>query len=412
MMEIISKHIIKPSSPTPTHSKTIKFSLLDRLTLHSYTPILLIYESESLTSKDVLKKSLSETLTKYYPFAGRLQEDGKIVDCCDQGVIFVDAKIAGCGVHDFIQNPKYETQKLLFPEGFLWKESCIDSSFLAVQVTSFEGGGMAVTISISHKVADGCTIATFLSDWAAMVRGEVRPTPMILANYISDLLDPNVNVPEIVMNQSKSCVTKRYVFDSKKIEEMKTSVSGVVENPTKVEVVTAHLYKCAITASTAKMNSLRKSIWIQLVNMRPRIKKPLPENSIGNFTWYFIVSNNEKQMSLSDLAVEMKKGIKDLCNGGDNLDLTDWLMDVGEFASNVKELFDDLDVYRCSSMCRRPFYQTDFGWGCPKWVTMADVLVKNTFVLFDRPNGDGIEAMVSLEEDDLSFFQSNQDLLP
>ncbi|KAL4586413.1 hypothetical protein LXL04_011049 [Taraxacum kok-saghyz] len=419
-MEIISEEIIKPSTPTPYHLKTFKLSLLDQLTLHSYTPILLLYhESEILPSTDVLKKSLSETLTQYYPFAGRLQKDGITVDCGDHGVVFVEAKIFGCALSNFLRNPKYDTQMLLFPEGFLWKGSCTDQSFLACQVTSFEGGGMTVAVSISHKVADGSTIAAFLTNWAAMARGEViiRSQPMILARSIpcSDIGYP---VPEIVMEKCSNCVTKRYVFDAKRIAGLKESVGGLVENPTKVQVVTAYLYKCAIAASFEKSGCFRKSTWIQLVNMRPRITPPLPENSVGNFSWYFTISNgDESERSLSSLVLDLQQGIKDVCNGGDNhdhnnLDLRDWLMDVRDYAENVKELFDDVDVYRCTSLCKRPFYEMDFGWGCPKWVTMADVQVKNTFVLFDTADGDGIEAMVSLEKDDMTLFQCNQYFQP
>ncbi|XP_023754021.2 acyltransferase Pun1 [Lactuca sativa] len=410
-MEIITQEIVKPSSPTPNYLKTFKLSLLDQLAMHSYIPILLIYESGSLTNTDVLKETLSQTLTKYYPFAGRLRKDGITVDCGDQGVVFVEAKISGCGVADFLQNPMYETQKLLFPEGFLWKGSCIDQSFLAAQITSFEGGGTAVTVSISHKVADGTTSATFLSDWASMTRGEVRPLPMILARSIPSS-DLGYTVPEIVLDNSTSCVTKRYVFDAKKIAGLKNSVMGLVENPTKVQVVTAYLYKCAIAASLEKTGCFRKSTLIQLVNMRPRMMPQLPENSIGNFSWYFTISNSDQsERSLSSLVLDLKEGIKEVCNGGDHVDLSDWLMDVMEYSGNVKQLFDDLEVYRCTSLCRRPFYQMDFGWGYPKWVTMADVHVKNTFVLFDTPDGDGIEAMVSLENDDMRLFQCNQYLL-
>nr|XP_043631594.1 tabersonine-19-hydroxy-O-acetyltransferase-like [Erigeron canadensis] len=405
-MEIISKEIIKPSSPTPNHLKTLNLSMLDQLTFQNYIPLLILYKSElTRSSIYVLKKSLSETLKMYYPFAGRLRKDSVTVDCGDQGVVFVEAKMSGCTLSDFLQNPNLERQKLLFAEGFLWKGSCIGEPFVAVQVTSFEGGGMAVGFTISHKVADGCTYGTFLSDWAAMARGEMRPEPIILAKLIPSP-DLKLNVPEIVMNQSRNCVTKRFAFGSKKIAELKNSVAGFVENPTSVEVVTAHLYMCVNVASMAKTGSFRKSTWMQLVNMRPRMTKPLPYNCIGNFSWYFTISNNGSQTSLSNLVLEMKNGIKGLCNGGNNVELSNWLMGIKKSTGNAKELFDDVDVYRCSSMVRSPFHDIDFGWGSPVWVTLADATMKNTFVLFDMPDGDGIEAVVSIEEDTMRLFQS------
>ncbi|KAJ9564521.1 hypothetical protein OSB04_000487 [Centaurea solstitialis] len=395
-MEIISNEIIKPSSPTPDHLKTFKLSLLDQLTLHSYTPILLLYESEASINANVLKKSLSETLNLYYPFAGRLCEDGVTVDCGDQGVVFVEARISGCKLSDFLLYPKFETQRLLFPQGFLWKGSCVGESFLAAQVTSFKGGGVAVTVSMSHKVADGSTIAAFLNDWATTARGEPRPNPTILATSIVPSFNLSITVPEIVMDKTTTCVTRRYLFDAEKIVGLRNSTVGLPEKPTRVELVTAHLYRCAIAALATKTGHVRGSTWIQLVNMRPRMTKPLPENSAGNFSWYFTASNDGSGgTSVSDLVVELKKGMKEVCKGGENVDLGKWLMDVKEFASSVKELFDDLDVYRCSSLCKKPFYETDFGFGCPKWVTMADVFVRNTFILMDTADGCGIEAMIN-----------------
>ncbi|KAI3665574.1 hypothetical protein L6452_44201 [Arctium lappa] len=407
-MEIISKEIIKPSSPTPHHLQTFKLSLLDQLTLHTYAPIILLYESKITTSIDVLKKSLSQTLTKYYPFAGRLKDDGITVNCNDEGVVFVEAKLLGYKLSDFLQDPNYETQRLLFPEGYLWKGSCIGYAFLAAQVTYFDGGGMAVTVSMSHKVADAPSLGVFLSDWAAVARGEVRPAPLILATSIPSL-DLAYTMPEIVIEMSEACVTKRFVFDAGTISRLRRSVIGLVENPTKIGLVTALLYRCAIASSTVKTGGFRNSTLIQLVNMRQRLAAQLPENSVGNFTWYFTTSNDrESKTSLGNLVVQLKKGIKEL---RDNLRLEDWLIRVRESAYNVKELFDNLDVYRCSHVRGGSFYQMDFGWGNPKWCTIADVLVKNTFILYDTPDGDGVEAVVSLEEEHMRLFQSNQELL-
>ncbi|XP_024974893.1 acylsugar acyltransferase 3-like [Cynara cardunculus var. scolymus] len=411
-MEIISKEIIKPSSPTPHHLRTFKLSLLDQLTLHTYAPIILLYESRIITSTsiDVFKKSLAETLTKYYPFAGRLRDDGITVDCNDEGVVLVQAKLVDHKLSDFLQNPSYETQRLLFPEGFLWKGSCIGYAFLAAQVTYFSGGGMAVTVSLSHKVADAPSLGIFLSDWAAVARGEVRPPPLILATSIPSL-DLAYTMPEIVIEMSEACVTKRFVFDAGMISRLRLSVIGFVENPTKIGLVTALLYRCAIAASTAKTGGFRNSTLIQLVNMRQRLAAPLPENSVGNFTWYFTTSNHrESETSLGNLVVQLKKGIKELLDNRDNLRLENWLTSVRESAYNVKELFDNIDVYRCSHVRGGSFYQMDFGWGNPKWATIADVLVKNAFVLYDTPDGDGVEAVVSLEEEHMRLFQSNEEL--
>lgn len=286
------------------------------------------------------------------------------------------------------------------------------SYLFAAQATSFEGGGMVVTIAISHKVADGRTMATFLNDWAAIARGEDRPPPIFLANSIPSL-DLGYIMPEIVINKVKTCVTRRFVFGAQKIALLKQSVLGLVENPTKGEVVTALLYKCAVTALMEKNGCFINSNLIQLVNMRRRLATPLPDDSVGNFSWYFTISNNHGSeiMNLGRLVFQLKKKVEELRDGEDYRSLHDWLTSVIESVKNAKELFGDVDVYRCSDMHNMPYYQTDFGWGNPLWVTIPDLLVKNMFILFSTPDGDGIEAMVTLEEEHMRLFQINLQLL-
>lgn len=80
LVEITSRKIIKPSSPTPYHLKTLKLSLLDQLfppTL--YGPLVFLYTNHwhgadfvSKASKR-LQESLSKTLVLFYPLAGRLK---------------------------------------------------------------------------------------------------------------------------------------------------------------------------------------------------------------------------------------------------------------------------------------------------------------------------------------------------
>lgn len=91
-VEIMSKETIKPSSPTPPHLRNFKLSLLDQLAAQVNGCSINFYrsnnnhQSPSQTSEN-LKKSLSETLTLFYPFAGRLV-DNLIIDCNDNGALY------------------------------------------------------------------------------------------------------------------------------------------------------------------------------------------------------------------------------------------------------------------------------------------------------------------------------------
>ncbi|XP_048436856.1 uncharacterized protein LOC125475722 isoform X3 [Pyrus x bretschneideri] len=68
---------------------------------------------------------------------------------------------------------------------------------------------------------------------------------------------------------------------------------------------------------------------------------------------------------------------------------------------------------RCQTIpyhLRFPFYEPDFGWGKPPWVTSGTEF-KNLIVLMDTRDGDGIEVSLNLKEEDLAIFESTKELL-
>ena len=99
-VEIISREIIKPSIPTPPHLKTYKLSSLDQLSSPIYGRVVYFYfqQNDVTPSYDQkshqLKKSLSESLSRFYPFAGRINNNNT-VECNDDGVQYLEAKYNG-----------------------------------------------------------------------------------------------------------------------------------------------------------------------------------------------------------------------------------------------------------------------------------------------------------------------------
>ena len=55
----------------------------------------------------------------------------------------------------------------------------------------------------------------------------------------------------------------------------------------------------------------------------------------------------------------------------------------------------DVDVFMFASWCRFRFYQVDFGWRKPVWMSRIHWAYDATFLLED---GDGIEAWACLEQ--------------
>ncbi|BBH01525.1 hypothetical protein Prudu_011817 [Prunus dulcis] len=98
-VEVISKEIIKPSSPTPNPLRHYKLFFLDQLTPSSYTSLVFFYEFNGETQPAInevskhLKKSLAKVLTLFYRLAGRVKIDDHFVDCNDEGIAYLEAQV-------------------------------------------------------------------------------------------------------------------------------------------------------------------------------------------------------------------------------------------------------------------------------------------------------------------------------
>ncbi|KAI5352091.1 hypothetical protein L3X38_004982 [Prunus dulcis] len=61
-------------------------------------------------------------------------------------------------------------------------------------------------------------------------------------------------------------------------------------------------------------------------------------------------------------------------------------------------------------MCLKPF-EIDFGWGKPIWVSIPGDILKNVATLIDTNEGYGVDAWVSLSEEDMALFECELELL-
>ncbi|KAI5332689.1 hypothetical protein L3X38_022818 [Prunus dulcis] len=75
-------------------------------------------------------------------------------------------------------------------------------------------------------------------------------------------------------------------------------------------------------------------------------------------------------IDLKDLVAKIKgelEEIKERCATDVVFDSNKQWKKMNEYMNMVK--IDDIDKYVCSSWCRFPFYEADFGWGKPSWKT-------------------------------------------
>ena len=191
-VQIISKQNVKPSSPRPSPLRNFKLSLLDQLVTVPYAPILLFYPMNKKASTsyldvpkrlELLKKSISETLTHFYPLAGKIKDELSI-DCNDEGAYYVEAQV-NCHLSEFLRQPDLLLVHQFFPCELPPKAVTDVANF---QVNVFECGGIAIGICISHRIVDGAALSTFLKAWSATARGSKEA--IIYPEFVSSSLFP------------------------------------------------------------------------------------------------------------------------------------------------------------------------------------------------------------------------------
>ncbi|GJX75527.1 acylsugar acyltransferase 3-like protein [Tanacetum coccineum] len=409
---IISQETIKPSSPTPRHLKTYNFSLLDHFAPNVHMPKVFFYKSYNDGNTTNLKQSLSKCLTQYYPFAGRFPSpSASYVDCNDEGIEFskvlIDSKI-----DDFIFNKNQdETMDQLIPNG----SGCIVSTtspnnLLEVQLNHFTCGGVALAVSISHKIADGFTSASLINHWASVARCQSPVNPKFILSPISDNI---IKIPD-VMNKGtdkKNYIARRFIFPNSKLNELKKKVNSMGPtpmNPTRVELLTSLIFKCSMGATIAKSGCYKPSNLLHCVNMRNKVINICPNTSAGNiFTLMNAKIASTSEIMLDEVIYELRKGKMEL-------DGLQSLQEVEKHYLSTLSMLegDESRSFVSSSLCRFPFYNVDFGWGKPiKVITRYPDVDDNGVILLDTRSGDGIEALVHLEKEEMSIFKMDEELL-
>ncbi|KAH7836353.1 hypothetical protein Vadar_000228 [Vaccinium darrowii] len=447
-IKFITKETVTPSSPTPPHLRTFNLSLLDQFSPSYYVPILFFYapypnttgvsggsdEKRTETSQR-LKKSLSETLTRFYPLAGRMKTHASIVvDCNDEGAPYSVAQVINRSLTELLQQPECEELAHFIPTIPHETEEEDPSSppppLLHVQATFFEKcDGVVLGMSISHKVADAATMIAFAKAWAnATILGS--PDAVVPSFKAASLFPPRdpypSNLPFLAqaktVNKKDLYIARRYVFHSRKIDALRAKASSTsVERPTRVEAVSALIWKCAVEASRLRLGepARRPSMLVWPVNIRPRLVPPLSEHSFGNLL-AILAAQDDGTSETNDLSGFVRHLRKESLS-------MKWMInmlneDTGEQNDSLillllAELSKTGSVYRKiymhTSRCKFGFYDIDFGWGKPAWVMMGDVReTPNVALLADTSDGEGVEAWVTFaEKEDMAFFERDSELL-
>ncbi|KAM3307658.1 hypothetical protein P3S67_009401 [Capsicum chacoense] len=402
MLSTISKKIIKPFTPTPSTQRWHKLSLLGQGLAHLYISLVFFYPKNQVNAipnwpkqlSNLLANSLSKALTYYYPWAGRLK-DNAVIECDDHGAEFLEVQISS-PMDKVVNHPDSNVKDMTFPQGVPWG-NCVDRALIVAQLSHFDCGGIALSVCMSHKIGDGSSVHCFLRDWASLTRSTntIRPSPFfvedsILQSPIGPLVSPVIGL------QIDQCVQKRFIFSSTKLSALKSSID--VQNVTSNEAVNALLYKCAaFSACTVNSGSFKRSQLIQFSDLRAMISLQLPPNSIGNLITAFSspIYDNKEELKLPKLITDIRKS-KNNFSARNNIEENEYAIEM-------------LDAYRTRM---EPFRKTK----CDIYfqVTHATSIAKrplNKYILLMRTYDGGIEALVNLDEQEMSVFEHDEHLL-
>ncbi|XP_051142557.1 stemmadenine O-acetyltransferase-like [Andrographis paniculata] len=426
--KIISSEYIEPSSPTPARLRTYNLSMLDQIMDPVSIPIVLFFPPCSdNTSNDLhvsktsqqLKRSLSIILTRFYPFAGRAVPDKQYIDCNDAGVHFIVALFPGHRLSDLLKKPDKDLSDQLLPRKVTWdSEMDPECKILQIKVSYFDCGSISIGAIFWHKVGDAVTMVNFLKAWGSANRGSKEG---VCPNYISQSLFPQkeelLDTRRSILNEGK-WRTKRYIFESSKIMSLQGK-SGL-ENPTRVEAVSAFLWNCFMAASLK--NGKSDSVLSVLMDLRRRANPPFPSDCFGNFVFFSVaVSKNQSVGEFQGLARKMRSSIKRV----DDEHITRMQGDGGlvGYYENLQSAFlefpEGADLLFISSWCGFGVYEVDFGWGKPVWMTTyfhegsdsETSRYMNLVGLMETRSGRGIEVLVSVGEKYVEVFDAIEEEL-
>ncbi|CAA7023597.1 unnamed protein product [Microthlaspi erraticum] len=400
------KELRKKSDNSPMYTGALLFYAADPQNL-------LGFSSEETSLK--LKKSLSKTLQIFYPLAGRIT--GSSVECYDEGAVFIEARVDQL-LSEFLKCPVPDALEPLIPVEARSREA-VTWPVLLIQANFFSCGGLAITICISHKITDATSLAMFIRGWAESSRGfEITMIPSFTA---SDFFrpPPHHELPSKPMDnkaevEETSFVTKRFVFDASKIKKLKAKASrSLVKNPTRVEAVTALFWRCAAKASRLRYAAPRTSVLQIIASLRGKVDS-LSESTIGNMLSLMILKKEEAEIDeIQDLVNEIRQAKETFslhCK-----EMSKSSSKILEFWGEIGKAYgggSEVDMWMSNSWCRLGIYEADFGWGKPVWVTgRGNSNFKNLMLLIDARDGEGIEAWVTLTEENMSIFECDEELL-
>ncbi|WMV36725.1 hypothetical protein MTR67_030110 [Solanum verrucosum] len=308
---------------------------LSLISSHRYTTLLQSHELILLTTPQA---------------SGRFASDGQSINCHDEGVLYIKAKVDSqfC---DLLNDAQKDIDLALnfCPKINRSVSNLCTTPLVVVEVTEFACGiGIALSMSTEHAVIDGFIALKFIYEWSKVSKMGINIHSDKINCFTFD--DFGTIFPPIsdnhLLKRVKSprhdhyhdfaeMVAKRFVINLSAISKLRENVGVVYFKPSRVELVIAFL-------------------WRTLIN----ISQPSKFHE-----------------------------------------------EIQEWEGN-----EQVDVCMASSLCRFPITETDFGWGKPCLLSFG-LRRSDMFWLYDTPCGTGIIVQADLKTDYMDMFGCDKDVL-
>lgn len=296
-----------------------------------------------------------------------------------------------------------------------------------MQVTSFKCGGFVLGFSTNHCLFDGLGFKHFLGNLASQAYDLDKPLPIIPCNdraLLAARSPPRVTHPHpelLKLKLPEGQETRPSVFDcspqnldakvlrlsSDDIAHLKIMAkqgpngNGTLKI-TGFNVVTAHIWRCkALSSNETKQNPNRISTVLYAVDIRSRLRPPLPISFSGN-----AVLSAYAMAPCKDLETGPFSKLVEMVTQGSTR-ITD------EYARSVID-WGERNVgfpngeFLVSSWWRLGFEEVEYPWGKPKYSCPIVYHRKDIILLFPDIN-EGVNAvnvLVALPADEMQRFQA------
>ncbi|KAJ4837136.1 hypothetical protein Tsubulata_048806, partial [Turnera subulata] len=175
----------------------------------------------------------------WYAFVMALPTDEK-TELHDLGAPFLEAQVS-CRMLDYLKHHEIESLNLLLPCKPCIKED-LSVPIIACQVSVFSCGGIALGLSLSHKIFDAGTAKAFLFTWASISRGDAKGIVAPALIEASQFFPPRPSSPQNYLSLMESIwfreanfITRRFVFDAKAIAALKAKATNGKTKTSRIE---------------------------------------------------------------------------------------------------------------------------------------------------------------------------------